>query len=241
MADDLVELQRDDYLYLAKLNYHIKRYSIAYENMKEVIEKNPKLNKEERLLLTSIVKQLYQIKNKHLEVIQSFLLIEKKDNLLIQIYLKDELELIKSEMIKLISEFIFLINSVLLSQNTHPEEQVFFIKIKADYLRYKIPLIEISDEKNDKNKTIQEAEKEYLNGIELSHSSLSPNNALRLSIELNYAVFIREILAKKEESIKYLKEEISNCRKETITEKDCEDVYNLINDNIILWNSCEKA
>lgn len=232
----LVEMKREDYFYLAKLNYHIKRYSAAFENIREVIEKNPKLNLEERLLLASIIKQLYQIQNKNLEVIQSFLLIEKKDNLLMLIYLKDELELIKSEIIKQITNFVFLINTILLSQNTQAEDQVFFTKLKADYLRYKIPLIEVEE---DKQETIKETEKTYKNGIDISHSSLTPNNSLRLSIELNYAVFLRDILDNKNDSIDYLKKLTSNCNKETINDKESEKVYQLITNNIVLWSNGE--
>jgi 14-3-3 protein epsilon len=93
-------------------------------------------------------------------------------------------------------EVINLIRSTLLPSVTEPEIRVFYIKMVADYLRYKW------EGTPDKLRAdvAQKCRMSYQEAVSLADTSLPTYHPLRLGLSLNFAVFIYEILGETTEA-----------------------------------------
>jgi len=127
---------REEYIYLARLCESTARYETMIETMKKVINFGAELSVEERNYLSVAYKNAVasrrsawrqlgplEIKwekmgSKHVEAMKSY---HKK---------------IEIELTGLCTEVIQIITDQLLPISNNPEAQVFYHKMKADYLRY---------------------------------------------------------------------------------------------------------
>lgn len=93
-------------------------------------------------------------------------------------------------------EVIALIRNNLLPAVTEPEVRIFYIKMVADYLRYKW---EGTAEKS-RAEVAQKCKAAYQEAESLAETSLPTYHPLRLGLSLNYAVFVYEILGETAEA-----------------------------------------
>ena len=87
-------------------------------------------------------------------------------------------------------EVINLIRNTLLPSVTEPEVRVFYIKLTADYLRYKWEATSDAGRPD----VAAKCKSAYQEAAALADTSLPTYHPLRLGLALNFAVFIYEIL-----------------------------------------------
>ena len=84
----------------------------------------------------------------------------------------------------------------------NPEDKVFYLKLRADYSRYRAEIFPENDEeqKEEKQKAINEAKEAYEKARE-ALGPLSLTHPIRLAVFLNLSVFQCEILNDRSEAI----------------------------------------
>ena len=127
--------------------------------------------------------------------------------------------------------------SILLSKEDD-ENKVFYLKLKADYFRYKC---EFARDK-DFDDACANAEKVYKEAYELSNQSMPINNSTRLGLDLNFSVFYYEIKGLKEEACKIAQTAFDESMKvldelEKTKAKDTLLIIQLLKENLILWHN----
>ena len=147
------------------------------------------------------------------------------------------------EKVNFIDAYIFNSFPSKLKEISQCEEKVFYYKLKADICRYKL---DVEENEEERKKTIDKCDYLYINGIELARQ-WEMNNALLLSIQCNYCVFLYEIKGEKNKAIEYLSIVLTRIN-DTITKEgeiefaktkgqDYMKVLNLIKQNIFIWSN----
>ncbi|KAF7682618.1 14-3-3 like protein [Astathelohania contejeani] len=155
---------------------------------------------------------------------------------------KGYIDVVVAELHKICDEVLLLIEDFILPmiKPDNVESMVFFLKMKADYYRYKAEVS--SDAMLESCKSKSQEAYESATRAAMSLKSTSP---VRLGLALNYSVFYYEILRKCEKACKLAKRAFD----EAITELDSlsEDHYKdstlimqLLRDNLTLWTSQEE-
>ena len=103
---------------------------------------------------------------------------------------------ISEELSQKCDEVIATVRNTLLPAVTEPEVRIFYIKMVADYLRYKW---EGTPDKNRPD-VAQRCKAAYQEAMTLAETSLPTYHPLRLGLSLNFAVFTYEILGETTEA-----------------------------------------
>eukprot|EP00026_Physarum_polycephalum_P009626 Phypoly_transcript_09754.p1 GENE.Phypoly_transcript_09754~~Phypoly_transcript_09754.p1 ORF type:complete len:340 (+),score=62.35 Phypoly_transcript_09754:58-1077(+) len=82
------------------------------------------------------------------------------------------------------------------------EGKVFFIKMRADYLRY---LAEIATEQSERQDYVGQAQRSYAQASRLATVELRPSHPLCLSLGLSFALFFSEVLNEPDRGAKMAK------------------------------------
>lgn len=114
------------------------------------------------------------------------------------------------------------------------ESQVFFLKMKGDYLRYKA-------EVDENQKTINESASNYVEARKLAEE-LKPTNPVKLGLALNYSVYLYEIVRDGNGACEVAKEAFDKAifGLDTLSEdhyKDSTLIMQLLRDNMTLWSN----
>lgn len=230
---------REQHLKVVRTLKKTDRYKMVISAMKDVIRLDPKLNLEERNLLTRPYKALINERRDSLRVISASIEKENSDTSIIIEKLRSLQTKISTELSNICTEFLELIDSKLIQNATDLDSKVFFLQIKADMYRY---LCESGDIKN-KADNIEKATESYNQAINLCLENFTKNHPTSLRIHLNYSVFLFEILNKKEEALSLLEVIFSDCMKETQEQKKLTEgqqsesrmLLQLIRDNLTIW------
>ena len=131
-----------------------------------------------------------------------------------------------------------MIDKYLLPNAIDVENKVFYLKLKADYFRYKCEFT--SDKEFDD--ACAKAEKAYKEAYEISNKEMSITNSTRLGLDLNFSVFYYEIKGLREEACNIAKnafEEAMKCLDdlEKSKAKDTLLIIQLLKENLILWTN----
>jgi len=86
-------------------------------------------------------------------------------------------------------EVIALVRNRLLPVVTEPEVRIFYIKMTADYMRYKW-----EGSRAQRSDVAQKCREAYHEAMSLADTSLPTYHPLRLGLSLNFAVFVYEVL-----------------------------------------------
>jgi 14-3-3 protein epsilon len=142
--------------------------------------------------------------------------------------------------IKACERLIALINNFILNKVKTDRNFALFLRVKADHYRY---MAEVTYNQNLFNNK-QNAFELYKQAYELS-SKLDILDVVRLSIALNYSVFLYEILHKRLNSIFYAKEALSRALSdlkgftaEQISDerfKESLNIIEILNENVHTW------
>ena len=241
---------RDECVYLTKLFDRAEQYEEAVDNAVNFIKMKPILNSDERACFANVFKNLVNQKRASIRYLESVKKKEKKalknpstNNITTVINnnvesLEEIIQKVEDELNSLINLMQEILDEMLLPNSKKPEAQVFYMKLKGDYYRYK------AEFSKDEEKEISAdlAEQSYNDAYMLSEESLPITSLVRVSLAVNFSIFYYEeknmideaiMIAKScfEEAIKMVDEVDDDKAKDYIL------LVNLLKENIIFWNS----
>ena len=230
---------REEYVYLSKLYEKAERFPDMVKSINKYVELDPKLTKEERNLLSAGYKNIISDKRSSWRLLNNLeQKEEEKKNTTQSAYIKEIKEKIEKELNSIVDEIQSMIDKYLLPNAIDVENKVFYLKLKADYFRYKCEFT--SDKEFDD--ACAKAEKAYKEAYELSNKEMSITNSTRLGLDLNFSVFYYEIKGLREEACNIAKnafEEAMKCLDdlEKSKAKDTLLIIQLLKENLILWTN----
>ena len=137
MSSSKKDLTREELVYLSKLYEKAERYPDMINTINKFVELNPKLTKDERNILSSGYKNIISDKRASWRLLNSM---EKKEKSKESLQLEN-IKLVKNELekdlTKIIDEVLSIIDKYLIQNAEDPENKVYYMKLKADYCRYK--------------------------------------------------------------------------------------------------------
>ena len=230
---------REEYVYLSKLYEKAERFPDMVKSINKYVELDPKLTKEERNLLSAGYKNIISDKRSSWRLLNNLeQKEEEKKNTTQSAYIKEIKEKIEKELNSIVDEIQSMIDKYLLPNAIDVENKVFYLKLKADYFRYKCEFT--SDKEFDD--ACAKAEKAYKEAYEISNKDMSITNSTRLGLDLNFSVFYYEIKGLREEACNIAKnafEEAMKCLDdlEKSKAKDTLLIIQLLKENLILWTN----
>lgn len=231
--------EREKYLYLAKLNEKACHYNDMLDFLDKFIALNPVLSKEERQFLNAAYKTTICPKRNSWFAVS--LLEKKEDNAKIKGYHKEIKAIIEKEIREICNKMDTLVDNFLIPNSQNNEFKVYYMVLKGDYYRY---LCEIT-QGEELAKNIEKASSSYQKALELC-KYISILNSTKLSLALNYSVFLYEIEKKKkegialarnmyEEAVMRIESKKESCDIEKTIAKDSLFIIQLIKENFIFW------
>lgn len=230
----------------AKLAEQTERYEDMVKFMREFTESSPKLTDEQRNLLSVAYKNVVGSRRSAWRITSN---IEQKAKdkegdspKLMAEYrtgIEQELNDLCTEILKLIDEFLLKNLPTGKTDDKKPQEaEVFYYKMKGDYLRY---LVEVTV--GDKRATLSnQADEAYKKATEVADAELKMTHPIRLGLALNYSVFHYEIMGKADDACKLAKKafdgaitELDQLQEDSY--KDSTLIMQLLRDNLTLWRS----
>jgi len=230
---------REEYVYLSKLYEKAERFPDMVKSINKFVELDPKLTKEERNLLSAGYKNIISDKRSSWRLLNNMeRKEEEKKNATQSSYIKEIKDKIEKELNDICAQIQSVIDQYLIPNATDVENKVFYLKLKADYFRYKCEFA--SDKEFDE--ACDSAEKVYKEAYELSNKEMPITNSTRLGLDLNFSVFYYEIKGLKEEACTIAKNAFDEAMKslddlEKSKAKDTLLIIQLLKENLILWTN----
>ena len=229
---------REEYVYLAKLYERAERFPDMVNSINKFVELDPKLTKDERNILSAGYKNIISDKRASWRLLNSMERKEEKKNSPQCANIREIKSIIEKELNKICDEIQTVIDKYLLPNASDSETKVFFLKLKADYYRYKCEFVKNKDFDDSCNK----AEKVYKEAYEIANKEIPITNSTRLGLALNYSVFYYEIKGLREEACNIAKNAFDESMKvlddlEKSKAKDTLLIIQLLKENLILWNN----
>ena len=223
---------REEYIYLSRLYEKAEKYPDQFKFINKYVELDPKLSKDERNILGSGYKNIISDKRSSLRIINSL----EKRNIYQASYIKEIKEGIEKELSQILAEVQKILDKFLIPNAIDIENKVFYLKLKADFMRYKC---EISYGK-ELEENIFKTGKVYKEATDIANKELNINNSTRLGLALNYSVFYYEIKKAKEEAINIAKNSFDEAMKiiddlEISKAKDTLLIIQMLKENLISW------
>ena len=229
---------REELIFLSKLYTKAELYKEVINFIKEFIKLNPKLEKEECDIISTGFKNMISDKRSSWFTLQSMERKEKKKKKNTLKEIKEIKNHIENEIRETCKELQDLIDKELLPKNEEDEILVFLYKLKADYFRY---ICEFA-EGNELLDNLIKAEEFYKKAYEIADKKLPIINCNRVSVALNYAIFLYETKKDKKngfdiaqntfkESMKFIEDLEKPKYRDTLL------IIQLLKENIIFWNS----
>ena len=229
---------REELIFLSKLYTKAELYKEVINFIKEFIKLNPKLEKEECDIISTGFKNMISEKRSSWFTLQSM---ERKEKKKKKNTIKEKKEIknhIENEIRETCKELQDLVDKELLPKNEEDEVLVFLYKLKADYFRY---ICEFA-EGNELLDNLIKAEEFYKKAYEIADKKLPIINCNRVSVALNYAIFLYETKKDKKngfdiaqntfkESMKFIEDLERPKYRDTLL------IIQLLKENIIFWNS----
>jgi hypothetical protein len=241
MVESLLERNypREEYVYLAKLYEKAEKYDEMIKIVSLFVAKNPLLNSEERILLTSCFKKAIARRRSSISFIKRLEEQEKKSNLKFSKYLNELRLKDESEIRKIAEEILHLLKTFLLDTKENDlESTIFYLKLKGDYHRY---LAEIYVE-SEQEREIDNSEQTYLNALELARE-LQNTHPLKLGCSLNLAVLYYEQRNNREEACRVAKQALDDSVKmieeleRNSKSKESYTLLQVLKENYYIWSN----
>jgi 14-3-3 protein epsilon len=240
--DNLEKCSRSELIYMSRLYERAEKYDEMVECVNYFIKLNPKINIDERNILSAGYKNIITSKRYSWRYLFNQIKKEEKNkNNLATMYINEIKNKVEEEIKKICKDIFSLLDNHLIPSTEDPEFKVYFLKLKADYFRY---LCEFTkDEEFDSS--LLGAEKSYKEAHEIAEKTLPISSTTRLGTALNYSVLLFEIKNLREEASKIAKSALDEGLKilddlEKNKQKDTILIIQLLMENLILWNSEEK-
>ena len=225
---------REECVFLSRLNEKAEKYSEMFKYINKYVELDPKLSKEERNILCSGYKYIISDKRNSLRILNN---IEKRNTYQLA-YIKEIRENIEKELYQILLDIEKMLDKYLIPNAIDIENKVFYLKLKADFMRYKCE-VSYGKELDD---IISKTEKIYKEANDIANKELMISNSTRLGLALNYSVFYYEIKGLKEEACNIAKNAFDESMKvlddlEKSKAKDTLLIIQLLKENLILWSN----
>ena len=223
---------REECVFLSRLNEKVEKYSEMFKYINKYVELDPKLSKEERNILCSGYKYIISDKRNSLRILNN---IEKRNTYQLA-YIKEIRENIEKELYQILAEIEKMLDKYLIPNAIDIENKVFYLKLKADFMRYKCE-VSYGKELDD---IISKTEKIYKEANDIANKELMISNSTRLGLALNYSVFFYDIKKMKEEAINIAKNAFDDAMKildnlEISKAKDTLLIIQMLKENLIFW------
>ena len=223
---------REECVFLSRLNEKAEKYSEMFKYINKYVELDPKLSKEERNILCSGYKYIISDKRNSLRILNN---IEKRNTYQLA-YIKEIRENIEKELYQILLDIEKMLDKYLIPNAIDIENKVFYLKLKADFMRYKCE-ISYGKELDD---IISKTEKIYKETNDIANKELKISNSTRLGLALNYSVFFYDIKKMKEEAINIAKNAFDDAMKildnlEISKAKDTLLIIQMLKENLIFW------
>ena len=223
---------REECIFLSRLNEKAEKYSEMFKYINKYVELDPKLSKEERNILCSGYKYIISDKRTSLRILNN---IEKRNTYQLA-YIKEIRENIEKELYQILLDIEKMLDKYLIPNAIDIENIVFYLKLKADFMRYKCE-ISYGKELDD---IISKTEKIYKEANDIANKELMISNSTRLGLALNYSVFFYDIKKMKEEAINIAKNAFDDAMKildnlEISKAKDTLLIIQMLKENLIFW------
>lgn len=244
----MVSKQYEETLQKASLSDMAERYEEMAREMKLAVT----LAHEEKHILDVTARNLFSVAYKNLVSARrsSWRILcserqkaEGKDPGMAHV-ISEKIKVVEDELLKACDEVLNIITASILSledAKKNVEYNIFFLKMKGDYYRYKAEVITGPDHK-EVSKHAGESYKEATDKA----VPLPPTNPIKLGLALNYSVFHYEILNDPERACSIAKSAFDDSIKEldTLSEEHYRDstlIMQLLRDNLTLWTSREDT
>ena len=223
---------REECVFLSRLNEKAEKYPEMFKYINKYVELDPKLSKEERNILCSGYKYIISDKRNSLRILNN---IEKRNTYQLA-YIKEIRENIEKELYQILLDIEKMLDKYLIPNAIDIENKVFYLKLKADFMRYKCE-ISYGKELDDIN---SKTEKIYKEANDIANKELMISNSTRLGLALNYSVFFYDIKKMKEEAINIAKNAFDDAMKildnlEISKAKDTLLIIQMLKENLIFW------
>ena len=223
---------KEECVFLSRLNEKAEKYSEMFKYINKYVELDPKLSKEERNILCSGYKYIISDKRNSLRILNN---IEKRNTYQLA-YIKEIRENIEKELYQILLDIEKMLDKYLIPNAIDIENKVFYLKLKADFMRYKCE-ISYGKELDD---IISKTEKIYKEANDIANKELMISNSTRLGLALNYSVFFYDIKKMKEEAINIAKNAFDDAMKildnlEISKAKDTLLIIQMLKENLIFW------
>ena len=231
-------LTREEYVYLAKLYERAERFPDMVQSINKFVELDPKLSKDERIILSAGYKNIISGKRSSWRLLNGLERKEEKKNSKQIENIHEVKANLKKELDQICEQIQNIIDKYLLPNASNSETKVFYLKLKGDYYRYKCEF----DADEDFPTTCDKAEKVYKEAYEIANKDLPITNPIRIGLALNYSVFYYEIKGLKEEACSIAKNAFDESMKvlddlEKSKAKETLLIIQLLKENLILWNN----
>ena len=229
---------REELIFLSKLYTKAELYKEVINFIKEFIKLNPKIEKEECDIISTGFKNMISEKRSSWFTLQSMERKEKKKKKNTIKEIKEIKNHIENEIRETCKELQDLVDKELLPKNEEDEVLVFLYKLKADYFRY---ICEFA-EGNEYQDNLIKAEEYYKKAYEIADKKLPIINCNRVSVALNYAIFLYETKKDKKSGFDIAQNTFKESMKfiddlEKPKYRDTLLIIQLLKENIIFWNS----
>jgi len=233
--------EREQSVYLAKLAEQAERYDEMVEEMSKVAKQasENELSVEERNLLSVAYKNVIGARRASWRIVSS---IEQKEeskgNEENTAMIKKYRGSIETELTKICTDILSLLDDYLIPASTQGESKVFYLKMKGDYHRYLAEFQTNEQRKEAAEHTLLA----YKAAQDIALTDLAPTHPIRLGLALNFSVFYYEILNSPERACHLAKQAFDEgiAELDTLGEESYKDstlIMQLLRDNLTLWTS----
>ncbi|KAI9100729.1 hypothetical protein K1719_024091 [Acacia pycnantha] len=233
---------REENIYMAKVAEQAERYNEMVEYM-EKVAKTAELTAEERNMLSVSYKNVIGPRRASWRIISSIEQKEASRGNEEHVALARELRgKIESEVRKMCYGVLGVLESHLIPSASSAESKVFFLKMKADYLRY-LAEFNTGDHSKEVADNIMLI---YQSAQDIALAELAPTHPIRLGVALNFSVFYYEILNNPDRACDTAKKAFDEAipgldKMGEDSYKDTNLIIQLLRDNLILWTSEDDA
>jgi hypothetical protein len=231
---------RETYILLAKLYENTEKYPLMLECINTFVKLNSKLSSEERSLLNTGYKNIIAKQRVAWRELATRENNEENDDK-VTLYIYELRKEVEDEILSKLSELLEVLDKYLIPNADEKELETicFYLKMKADFLRYKAEIT--VNEEYEKNYLA--SEQTYIKGYKLAEN-LKISSAVRLGIALNYSVLYYEVILNKDKAVEIAKSAYDEAMKiiddlDKHKSKDAILIIQLLKENLCLWNENE--
>ncbi|KAI5185073.1 14-3-3 protein epsilon [Nematocida homosporus] len=231
-------------IYKAKLSEKAERFEQMVDCMKAAVklaaEAQEKMSIEERNMLSVAYRNQVGVRRTSWRILSKTLqetrTAEPQNTRHLEI-IEEYIKVIEDELNLACDDLLSLLDSYLIDGSTE-DINVFFLKMKGDYLRYKAEIAS-AESLPEISSAAHEA---YQKATDIANGNLPCTNPTRLGLCLNYSVFCFEILNERNRAIEMGKKAFDDAIAEldSLTEdsyKDSTLIMQLLRDNLSLWTT----